>query len=225
VAGGESCPGWGAMLGRCGASRIARRGGLCQDCRSLQSGRACNFSDCPKGGSSKGAFNDWRCIQHHQRRTRGIGDDQPIRPRIETRVSPSGDVFCPACQEWKAPGEFGAKATSKHNKSCYCRSCWAWRRWAQKYAISPERFQSISDAQDGRCICGLLLADIATRPRGVNIDHDHKCCSGRITCGQCVRGILCTDCNHMVGYYERMPEWARTWPLVDAYLLRSSVAA
>lgn len=27
------------------------------------------------------------------------------------------------------------------------------------------------------------------------IDHDHLCCPGQKTCGKCIRGILCNDCN------------------------------
>jgi len=34
---------------------------------------------------------------------------------------------------------------------------------------------------------------------GWMVDHDHSCCSGRRTCGQCVRDILCPDCNHVLG--------------------------
>lgn len=31
------------------------------------------------------------------------------------------------------------------------------------------------------------------------IDHDHRCCSGEITCGKCVRGVICRQCNLMLG--------------------------
>jgi hypothetical protein len=27
------------------------------------------------------------------------------------------------------------------------------------------------------------------------VDHDHTCCPGEYTCGKCVRGLLCDDCN------------------------------
>lgn len=57
-------------------------------------------------------------------------------------------------------------------------------------------------AQDFRCaICRKRLK---TRT-DVHVDHDHECCGptsqrgGKKTCGDCNRGFLCPDCNHMLG--------------------------
>lgn len=40
------------------------------------------------------------------------------------------------------------------------------------------------------------------------VDHDHSCCPGSITCGKCVRGILCRPCNMAEGALEGKPERA-----------------
>lgn len=52
--------------------------------------------------------------------------------------------------------------------------------------------------------------EICAKPVGVstgNIDHDHACCDDKYqTCGSCIRGILCTQCNTAIGMIGDDPE-------------------
>jgi hypothetical protein len=64
-----------------------------------------------------------------------------------------------------------------------------------KYLMTLEEFnlRSINGCE----LCG-------DKPeRTLHVDHDHKCCNVEITCGKCVRGVLCNRCNKAVDKYER----------------------
>lgn len=38
------------------------------------------------------------------------------------------------------------------------------------------------------------------------VDHDHACCPGHYSCGKCVRGLLCQDCNIAAGKLRDDPD-------------------
>lgn len=90
-----------------------------------------------------------------------------------------------------------------------------WRRkqqLAHRYGITYEQYQAMLEAQDGKCaICGLV-------PEGeFHVDHDHSCCAGSKSCGECVRGLLCQPCNHMLGNAKDSPD---RLVAAAAYLMR-----
>jgi hypothetical protein len=76
-------------------------------------------------------------------------------------------------------------------------------RWLDlwcKYRLRREDFEAMLARQGGACAaCG------ATEPGGkgrFNVDHDHACCPGDKSCGQCVRGLLCAGCNSGIGFFN-----------------------
>lgn len=74
------------------------------------------------------------------------------------------------------------------------------RSMRDRYKIGKETKAALLERQGNRCgICP------ATEPTGLgwHIDHDHRCCPTRVTCGQCVRGILCVSCNTALGKAEK----------------------
>lgn len=65
-----------------------------------------------------------------------------------------------------------------------------------RYNLSPEEYYKFIA---GGC-------DSCGSPHGAAIDHDHSCCPGQITCGKCIRGVLCRRCNTVEGILKNNPE-------------------
>ena len=65
-----------------------------------------------------------------------------------------------------------------------------------RYGLSVEQYNAMVESQNGACaICERVPSD------SLQIDHDHSCCSENArSCGECVRGLLCRNCNSMLGY-------------------------
>lgn len=81
-----------------------------------------------------------------------------------------------------------------------CRTCARANSSIQvikKYGITVEQFDALMLAQNGCCA---ICHDTFTG--APDIDHDHSCCPGARACGQCVRGLLCRDCNNGLGKFH-----------------------
>lgn len=82
---------------------------------------------------------------------------------------------------------------------CRCDLCTDYSRMAhvmRKFGLTPEAYDALLESQGG--VCAICKSDFERTP---HVDHDHECCpSGQATCGSCVRGLLCFNCNWMLGY-------------------------
>jgi hypothetical protein len=78
----------------------------------------------------------------------------------------------------------------------------------RKYGMTLECYESMLARQNGCCkICGMRAEDEVQTDRGgyrraFAVDHDHACCPGSISCGKCVRGLLCAMCNTGLGAFR-----------------------
>lgn len=62
------------------------------------------------------------------------------------------------------------------------------------FKITSEQHDAKLEKQENKC--AVCKQPFVRTPR---IDHSHKCCSKRPTCGRCTRGLLCNHCNVLIG--------------------------
>ncbi len=122
---------------------------------------------------------------------------------------------CPKCRVSKDKKEFGKDSATAKGISSWCKSCKkAWRsQWRKEnpekvkaqdfksdlkkhYGITSEQYYQMIEDQKNCCACCGQSAE--NFKRGLHVDHDH-------TTGQ-VRGLLCTECNPGLGYFQESTE-------------------
>lgn len=74
------------------------------------------------------------------------------------------------------------------------------------FSITLDDYEQTYAAQGGLCaLCGnpeTALDRTGLKVRKLAVDHDHRCCKGKRSCGKCARSLLCHSCNTKVGYLE-----------------------
>ena len=107
-------------------------------------------------------------------------------------------------------------ATHHRARKAQIRTTTHARRLAAVYHIDPEFYAAILAEQGGACaICQRATG----KTKRLAVDHDHSCCDGPVSCGQCVRGLLCGTCNKILGHFRddpkaalRMAAYLTRWP-------------
>lgn len=132
--------------------------------------------------------------------------------------------LCKDCGETKPLEDFYRSQRSKDGRQYHCKLCGNRKRreWARanpernaewKKPESPERRaakrfsrfrMTVDDYHEMLTRQGGVCA-VCARPPGrhrLQVDHDHACCDTRYTCGKCVRGLLCFNCNAALGHVQ-----------------------
>lgn len=115
--------------------------------------------------------------------------------------------LCTCCHEFKDWAQFQKRSSRKNGYTEKCKPCLNTNKRSKydyqkslgyqlkrKYKLSLEQYLQMVEDQGGRCaICG----EIPTQR--LHVDHNHNCCRGEVTCGECIRGLLCNGCNKAIG--------------------------
>lgn len=91
------------------------------------------------------------------------------------------------------------------------------RKWAAKnpdyrlrykFDMTQEQWDEMFEAQGGMCyLCDEFLDTEGLRK--IHVDHDRACCRGDRSCGTCVRGLACFNCNVGIAKFGENPERLR----------------
>jgi len=175
--------------------------------------RLCDFPDCGRKHATKGL-----CWGHHKQRRDGrplvaLRTHRSPRSRVDI-YDEFGNRMCMECEQLLPIEKFSDRGRYKNSRALSCASCVS--LWTN-FRLSWAAFQELIENAAGRCeICGTDDPGTGTR---WNVDHDHGCCSTNKTCGKCVRGILCRDCNWEIA---RMDDDPRRLERAAEYIRRTT---
>lgn len=154
----------------------------------------CAFEGCPAPRRY-----DQLCMGHYNQ-LRKAGQLSPLRRVTNPRIRDAdGNKQCRRCETWQQESSFCTNKARPDKLAAYCRRCERDKALIHNYGITVDQHEKMLASQGGGCaICGGQTKD----GRAFFVDHDHSCCPGQRTCGSCIRGLLCGDCNLGIGYFD-----------------------
>lgn len=203
-----TCPAPGRW-GQCGRPVHVKKYGLCHghytqrrrgsDLAPLRGDYAAD-TPCEFDGCDRNARRNGYCNAHHFQMKAGT----PLRPLRKYRPQGTashrdelGRKNCPRCHQDKIPTEYYTAAHTVDGLSAICIRCDRSAKLLRKFRITLAEYELLLAKQGGKCaICSTVEC-----PTGKQfaVDHDHRCCPGAKTCGKCIRGLLCNNCNYILG--------------------------
>jgi len=119
-----------------------------------------------------------------------LSEDDP--KRVMPRKMQGTKIHCRKCEQYLPKSYFWSNNT-------YCKECTVLVGHIgnlKKYNLTRDDYVDLEKSQNGVCkICG----QPEKYKNRLSIDHDHSCCPGYGSCGKCIRGLLCSNCNRVLG--------------------------
>ena len=110
-----------------------------------------------------------------------------------------GNGYCKPCKK-----EYDNQNRVKYYRKPYNRLMRYNQHIRLRYSLTLEDLNTLYLEQNGQCPLCLKELSNPTLEDAIrwesNIDHNHACCPSDTTCGKCIRGLLCRDCNLMIGH-------------------------
>jgi len=144
---------------------------------------------------------EW-CEYHYRQQARGTPFTIIRRKRASGASllrDEEGRKMCIRCKTWLLTDRFTKSQKSLDGLQAWCSSCTSdWYR-QKRYGLSSAQVERIVLEQGGCAVCKSIRPHNEGFRNGWHVDHDHSCCPGDVSCGQCIRGVLCARCNKLLG--------------------------
>lgn len=154
----------------------------CTRCKNFK-----NFSDFHKFTKSPDGYKHFckLCVKE-------IDAERNEHKLVMPRKKQGKLIHCRRCEQYLDQSHFWSKNT-------YCKECMPIIGHIQnlkKYGLSRDAYVDLEKSQNNVCkICG----EEEKYNKRLSVDHDHRCCPGIKSCGKCIRGLLCSRCNKVLG--------------------------
>lgn len=135
------------------------------------------------------------CRRERMRERRPSGVGQGYHNTVKTH--------CPKDHEYTEENTWVDKKGSRHCRTC-ARANGAVQN-LKRYSLSKDDLLRMMEEQGNKClICPRTFEEFVP-----HVDHDHTCCPSGSSCGKCIRGLLCVDCNRGLGSFRDDPALLR----------------
>lgn len=108
------------------------------------------------------------------------------------------EIQCQKCKRVLCVSKFKKHPQTTSGYDYTCRFC---SKIFERYGINSVQYEDMYKSQFG--LCAICPKELVLYGRWTHIDHDHACCATQTKgCGNCVRGLLCQNCNLGLGNFR-----------------------